>query len=244
MSTENLWIRRFHPSERARVRLVCLPHAGGSASFWFPVSHALSPEVDVVCVQYPGRQDRRDEPGLDSITALADGVTAALGPWQDLPLAFLGHSMGALVGFEVASRLQERGVLAETLFVSARRAPSRYRSEHVHLRTDEEVVAELRALSGTESDLLGDDEIVRMILPAVRSDYRAVETYRYTPRPPLKARVVALAGESDPRVDVAEVAAWEEHTAGAFELRTFPGGHFFLAPHREAVLTVLRENLL
>lgn len=103
-----LWIRRFHPRPDGDVRLVCLPHAGGSASFFFPVSQAMPPSVDVLCVQYPGRQDRRAEPVIDSIPDLADQVFAALLPWADRPLAFFGHSMGATLAFEVARRLERR----------------------------------------------------------------------------------------------------------------------------------------
>jgi surfactin synthase thioesterase subunit len=155
----NLWIRRYHPGPPGAARLVCFPHAGGSATFFFPVSQTLSPVAEVLTVQYPGRQDRRTEKGIESIDALAEHVARALAPWTDRPLVFLGHSMGAVVAFEVARRLEWQGIVLRHLFASGRRAPSRYRPEFVHLRDDDGIVAELIELSGTDASVLGDEEI-------------------------------------------------------------------------------------
>src|SRR5687767_15700848 len=99
---DGLWIRQYHPAPGSPIRLVCLPHAGGSASFYFPVSRSLSPEVDVLAVQYPGRQDRRHEPMVADIPALSRLVADELAGWLDKPLALFGHSMGASLAFEVA----------------------------------------------------------------------------------------------------------------------------------------------
>lgn len=238
------WFRRFHRSAGARARLVCLPHAGGSATFYYPVSEALAPDVEVLSVQYPGRQDRRHEPFLDSIEAIADRVVELLSGSTDLPFALFGHSMGALVAYEVTRGLLARGVAVTGLFVSGRRAPSVHRAENVHTRTDDGVVAELRRLAGTELDLLGDEDVVRMILPAVRNDYRAVETYRHVPGEPLSTPVVAFAGTADPVASVDDVAAWAEHTSAGFELVKLAGGHFFLTRHQDVILRYLTDFLL
>src|SRR3569833_2425108 len=123
-----LWIRRYLQAPDFAVQLVCFPHAWCSASFFFPVSSALSPAVEVSAVQYPGRQDRRAEPNIDSLPALADAILPAIRPLADRPLAFIGHSLGALLANEVAQRLQQNGAPPLTrLYVSGRRAPSRYR---------------------------------------------------------------------------------------------------------------------
>ncbi|MBZ4322831.1 thioesterase II family protein [Streptomyces huiliensis] len=239
-----LWIRRFKPRPDAGVRLVCLPHAGGSASFYHPMAMAMPDVADVLCVQYPGRQDRRNEPLIDSIPELADRVFSVLLPWADRPLAFFGHSMGASLAFEVARRFErEKGIVATALFASARRAPSVHREESVHLRDDDGIIAETRRLSGTDAQVLEDDELVRMILPALRADYRAAETYRYEPGPPLRCPVVALAGDADPKVTVDEAAAWAGHTTSSFDLRVFTGGHFYLTHHQDAVLREVADRL-
>ncbi|MFE7192682.1 thioesterase II family protein [Kitasatospora sp. NPDC057541] len=238
------WIRRFDPRPDAEVRLVCLPHAGGSASFFLPVARAMPQSVDVLCVQYPGRQDRRTEPLLDTVPELADRIAAALLPWIDRPLAFFGHSLGATLAFEVARRLErDKGLVAAALFASGRRAPSTHRTETVHLRDDDGLIADMRGLSGTDARLLGDEEILRMILPATRADYRAAETYVYEPGEALRCPLVALVGDDDPKVTVDEAAAWADHTEDRFDLRVFPGGHFYLADHQAAVIKVMTDRL-
>ncbi|WP_117208644.1 thioesterase II family protein [Allorhizocola rhizosphaerae] len=234
------WLRRYHPADAAPVRLVCFPHAGGSASFYFPVSQALSPAVDVVAVQYPGRQDRRAEPALTRIQDLADRATEVLASYVDRPTVFFGHSMGAVVAFETALRLETAGRPVRALVASGRRAPSRVRHENVHQRSDDGILAELRLLSGTEANLLGDRDVVLMILPALRADYQAVETYRCEPGRRIAAPILALVGDADPRVDTEEVESWSAHTAGGFRLRVLPGGHFYLTRQQAPVLDELR----
>ncbi|WP_326657858.1 thioesterase II family protein [Streptomyces sp. NBC_00385] len=236
------WIRRFHPAPEARTRLVCFPHAGGSATYYFPVARALSPAIDVLAIQYPGRQDRRQEPCVEDIEKLADLVVEELGPWKDLPLTLFGHSMGATLAFEVARRLEAAGTSPVALFASGRRAPSRVRDERVHLADDDRLIADITQLSGTDAAVLGDPEILRMILPAIRSDYKAAETYRYRPGPPLGLDVVALVGDTDQQVTVDEAAGWREHTTGSFELKVFPGGHFYLDSHVAQVLDLIRAR--
>lgn len=241
--TDDLWVRRFHPAPNAPARLLCLPHAGGSASYFFPVSRALAPRVEVLAIQYPGRQDRRAEPGLDSIEALTDAVHRAIQPWLDKPITLFGHSMGASVAFELARRLEADGVRPTGLFASGRRAPSRVRDEGVHLLDDDQLIADVRALAGTDASLLGDDEVLRMVLPAIRTDYRAAETYRYQPGPLLNCPVTALTGDADPKATVDEAGAWREHTTGAFELKVFPGGHFFLNAVVPDILALISAHI-
>jgi pyochelin biosynthetic protein PchC len=236
------WVRRFHPAPQAPARLICLPHAGGSASYYFPVSDALSPGVDVVAVQYPGRQDRRHEPPVDDLRKLADLVVPEILPLLDRPTILFGHSMGATLGFEIAVRVAAAGVTPHALFVSGRRAPSAFRHECVHLYRDAEFITDLKRLAGTDPQMFEDEQVVHMILPALRSDYRAAETYRWAPTPPLTCPIVALIGDGDPLVTVNEARAWADHTTAEFELGVYPGGHFYLNDHAPAVMTHLTDQ--
>lgn len=244
----DLWVRRYHPAPDSAVRLVCFPHAGGSASYFHPVSAALSPAVDVAAVQYPGRQDRRAEPCVDDIGELAARAWAALRPWlaagPERPVALFGHSMGAIVSFEVA-RLMERdtGAGPLVLFASGRRAPSRTRTENVSDRDEAGVVAEMRALGGTDSRVLGDPELLEMVLPALRSDYRAVERYRRDADVRIGSPVSVMVGDADPRTSLEEAHAWQDHTTGGMEVHTYSGGHFYLEHHQAAVLGTIRDTL-
>lgn len=156
--------------------------------------------VDVLSVQYPGRQDRRDEPGITDMAVHADVLTKELLPWLDRPLAFFGHSMGAVLAFEVTRRLEsQHGVTPVRIFAPGRRAPSSHRHETVHLRDDNDVIAEMRELSGTDSRILGDEEILRMVLPAIRSDYTAIENCRAKPEDVVGTPITVLTGDADPK---------------------------------------------
>jgi surfactin synthase thioesterase subunit len=240
------WIRSFHAADDAAVRLVCLPHAGGSATAYFPFSRAAADaglDADVVAVQYPGRQDRRGERCYDDVDAMADAIADDLGPWFDRPVALFGHSMGATLGYEVARRLEARGARPLGLFASACRAPSALRIEDIHQRDDDGLIAALKELSGTDSAVLGDDELLRMVLPAVRGDYTAVETYRHRPGRELACPIHVLVGDSDPVTDLAEADAWRAHTTGDCAVEVFPGGHFYLNDQLDGVLTSVAARL-
>lgn len=238
------WVRRFHPAPDTAVRLVCLPHAGGSSSFYFPLSRALSPAVEVLAVQYPGRQDRRLEPHIDSLPELADRIAEVIRPLDDRPLALFGHSMGAVLAYEVALRMRDAGLPAPVrIFVSGRRAPSRDRDERLHLASDADLLAEVRGLGGPHAALLGDPEIMDMVMPALRSDYRAVEKYRWESGRVLDCPVTVLTGDSDPRLSIEEAAAWEDHTTGLTELQVFPGGHFYLVEENARVSALIEDRL-
>jgi pyochelin biosynthetic protein PchC len=238
------WVRRFHRSPDAAVRLIMLPHAGASASYFFPISESLAPTVECGVVQYPGRQDRRHDPCIEDLMEMADKVTTAVLPLFDRPFALFGHSMGATLAFEVARRLEEMGAEAEMIFVSGRRSPTRPRAEDVHRRGDAGLIQEMRRLSGTDQRLFDDEELLAMILPAVRSDYTAIERYRMIPGSRINAPIHVLIGDSDPKAGLAEAAAWEEVTTGTFSQRVFRGGHFYLAEHQSEVINTISDALL
>lgn len=238
---DELWCRRFHPAKDPAARLVCLPHAGGSASYFLPVAAALSPDVDVLAIQYPGRQDRRSEQPIDDLAILADRLHAVIRRQPELPLTFLGHSLGATLAFEVTRRLEADGHSPVRLFASGRRAPSTHRDEISH-RTDEAIMAEVRRLSGTASALLADDEMMRAAMPALRADYKAAETYRCAPDVTVTCPITVLTGDSDPKTTLDEAKAWSLHTTGSFDLRVFAGGHFFISDRSKEVMQVLKQH--
>src|ERR1022692_4340457 len=174
------WIRRYHPSGASTARLICFPHAGGSASYFHPVSERFSPSIDVIALQYPGRQDRRHELCIRDIGLLADRVTEQLLCLSNKPTVFFGHSMGATLAFEVAWRLEHKGFNAPLrIIASGRRAPSINGGEKVHLKKDAGLLAEIRLLNGTDSAVLDDEEILRIALQLIRA---TTEPTRRTPK--------------------------------------------------------------
>lgn len=240
----DLWLRRFHPAADGAGQVILFPHAGGAASYYRALAARLAPQFDARVVQYPGRQDRRLEPGPDDITELAAQIVGATGARLQPPFAFFGHSMGAVVAFETARLLAAAGSpQPAVLLVSARRAPSLPRVEPVRSADDHALIADVRALAGAGAGALDDEELLEMVLPALRSDYRAIERYRYRPGAALACPVIGLAGRTDPRASPADVAAWADHTAGPFVLHEFTGGHFFIDSEQAAVAGVIGAAL-
>jgi surfactin synthase thioesterase subunit len=246
VTDESPWLRRFHPLLGTDQVVVFFPHAGGSASFFHPHTAELAPYVDTLTIQYPGRQDRYRETLIDDIGELAERIYEEVVSAGVQRPVFFGHSMGAALAFEVAVRMEERlGRGPERLFLSGRRASSCGRPhETVHLMGDEGLVAEMLHNGVTDRRLLIDPDILRLILPVVRNDYRAIETYRADPAARVACPVTALVGQGDPKCTVDEAAAWAGHTTGPFDLEVFPeGAHFYLVPHQRDVAEVVRERL-
>lgn len=234
------WFRRFHPSDAEAVRLVCFPHAGGSASYYQRLSAELSPSVDVLAVQYPGRMGRHREAVVDNLDRLVDLlVEPVLGLGGQTP-AFFGHSMGAVVAFEVARRL---AVPPAALFVSGRVAPPRSRYTPPHLLSDEHMLAELREFQATDLRLLDHPKARELMMPVLRGDYRAIETYQYRPGPALDCPIAVFAGSDDPVAPVEDTRPWRDQCTGEFCLRVFSGGHFFLNDHLPEIARDVRDRL-
>ena len=231
------WLRVFRPVPEPAVRLVCFPYAGGSAAAFRLLARELPPDVEVVAVQYPGRQDRQQEPSLTSIDALAEAVLPELDAYTDRPLALLGHSMGALVAFETARRLE-----AATLIVSGRQGPSAPRPPRPGPLDDAAVIALVRRLDGPGARAIDHPQIRRLALPSLRADFGAVAAYTHRPAR-LACPVTALTGADDPHVPEPEVRAWERETTGPFALHVLPGGHFFLHEDVKAYATAVGAAL-
>ncbi|MFF4582174.1 thioesterase II family protein [Streptomyces sp. NPDC001389] len=243
------WFRRYTTPAGNGPRLVCFPHAGGSATAYKPLAQALPADLDVVSVQYPGRQDRFRETPFTDLERLVEAVSGelarALAADPGRPYALFGHSMGALVAYETARRLERAGLPApRRLFVSGRGAPDNPSGTHYRYYGDADVLAEVRGLSGTDQTLLDNPEVLEMVLPALRADYRAVGTYTWSGGGPLAVPVTALTGDRDPVVTVGEARAWREHTTGGFALEVFPGGHFYLDDQPERVAAAVTGGLL
>ncbi|MFE1273154.1 thioesterase II family protein [Streptomyces sp. NPDC058758] len=243
------WLREFaslhgNPRSAERPTLVCFPHAGGAASTYVPMSRALAPGIDVLAVQYPGRQDRRRERPIADIGELADALAAEIEREVRGPYAFFGHSMGAVLAYETARRLRDRKVPGLLhLFLSGRGAPKPAPDPRDRMDTDAAVLAEVRRLGGTDPAVLDDEELRDMVMPALRADYRAIGAYEWLPGEPLDVPFGVLVGDSDPVVTVAEASAWRDFTAARTTVDVFAGGHFYLDAHLTAIARAVTEAL-
>ncbi|MEU7830204.1 thioesterase domain-containing protein [Nonomuraea sp. NPDC049129] len=221
------------------LALFCLPHAGGGASAYRAWQHRL-PGVAVLPVQPAGRENRLREPPYERmaplVADLADVILAEVSGGRRY--AVYGHSLGALVSFELLREIRRRGGPAPVhLFVSGCVAPHRSFDDGPPVRgmSSSELVELLRKLGGTPDWLLNDPSVLEMILPAMQADFSVKETYTYYPEPPLDVPITALPSTDDPRAGRELVAAWREQTTGRFDLHTYVGGHF--AVFEQAKLT-------
>lgn len=240
------WLRELRAVSDPRTVLVCFPPGGGSASAYRALAQKVRSDTAVFAVQYPGRQDRLGEPLITDLRVLADHVAEEF-PGDVPGLALFGHSMGATVAFETARLLEFAGQQVIRLFVSGRIAPDAAYTGAIHRAPDEEVIAELERLANDPASvaiLRSEPSLAELVLPAVRADYQAVETYRFEPGSPLRCDISALLGDADPTVTAEQAGEWKRHTGGGFELSTFPGRHFYLDEKVSEVADFVSERLV
>ncbi|WP_405554219.1 thioesterase II family protein [Streptomyces sp. NBC_01171] len=224
-ATHELWLHTVAERPDATHRLVCFPHAGGSASFFR--EWAAVPDCTVHAVRYPGRAERLAEPCATDLRALADDIARALLPLADRPLVLFGHSLGAAVALETARSLQGRGVGIAHLFASGSRnaplpEPEPFTDDG---EDDATVAARLVAMGGTDPELAADPFFQELVIPYVRADGRLFHSYAMDPGPLLTCPVTTIVGDADADADL---RPWPELTSGPFRERTVRGGHFYL----------------
>jgi pyochelin biosynthesis protein PchC len=236
------WLRRFVSRPNATLRLVCLPHGGGGASAYLGWSELLPPEVELLAVQYPAREDRFGDPVPRDMSDLVGRLAGAVEPFLDRPYALFGHSMGATVAYELAQELRTRDLLQPVHLVpSGREAPHDEKGGDVHRRDDDGLYAELMRLGGTNPEIMRIPEMRAMVLAYVRADYRLIETYRPVDRPPLDCPITVFLGSHDPDLSRAEAARWRRATRARTSIQVFPGDHFYLVPQRATVVAALHR---
>ncbi|MFJ8632670.1 thioesterase II family protein [Streptomyces sp. NPDC093568] len=232
----------------ARVRLLCFPHAGGAAGSFHEWTTLTPPGIEVLSVQYPGRQDRLAEPCATVMDELADAITRALRDelTDGVPLALFGHSMGSSVAYEVARRLEEApGPALTRLIVSGRPRP-RLPQElaPTSAPTDAEILDRVRTLDPEGAALYDHPALRPLIMPALRADFGLLSTYRPAHLRRLGVPVTACGGDRDPVCTAEDLATWADVTEKGLEVRVFEGNHFYLNPRREELVGYLTAELL
>ena len=240
------WLVRFRPESAPRLRLVCFPHAGVGAAVYRPWKDSLPPGVEGLAVQLPGRENRLREPALHRLTEVVRGVGRALDELSpEVPVAFFGHSMGALVAYTTACHRRRAGRPGPVrLFVSGKRAPHRRDPRPpIHGLSDSAFVEQVQVRwDGIPAAVLEARELLELMLPTLRADITVVETRELSDEV-LECPISCFGGIDDPSTTREDLEAWKAHTREAFSLRMFEGNHFFVQTSRQQVLAAVAEDL-
>lgn len=235
----NVWLPLYQHEPNARLRLFCFPHAGGNAQSFRAWSKQLGPKYEICAVQTPGRWNRYQEPPISHFPTLVDLVTTSLQEYFSQPFALFGHSVGALLAFEVARDLRRKGLpRPRYLFLAGRRAPTIHQREPaISSLSDEALVAFIADRFGAIPEpVLNDPEMLKIILPLLRADLELAQNYVYAAEPPLESPIAAFGGMSDRTTLPFWLEAWRDQTSADFTVKMFPGGHFFLDTARGDLL--------
>jgi surfactin synthase thioesterase subunit len=231
------WLRRIVPAEDARARLIAIPHAGGTASFFSPWRNLLPAGLELMAVQLPGRETRLMEPLERDIDVVVEELAEAVAALPNRPYALFGHSMGALIAYELARRLRSLA-LAEPdhLFISSCPAPHRYSLEAWAGYLDDD---KLLQLLGLPPEITANAEFAELVLPIIRADTELCERYRYVQQHPLDCPITVCAGTDEMAHWSVYLRAWSEHTTAEFRALEWPGGHFYLRDHPAELIAVI-----
>ncbi|MFE9020827.1 thioesterase II family protein [Streptomyces sp. NPDC007808] len=238
------WFVRHSAAAEPALRLFCFPYAGAGGSVFRSWGEGLPADVDLWAAQLPGRESRVGESALRRLEPLVDALYEAVLPRLDLPYVFFGHSMGALVAFELTRRLRRAGAPQPSrLLLAAFRAPQLPNPNiRIHHMPDEVLKTVLRT-EGTPPEVLDNGELMRALLPMLRADLELCDTYRYRDEPPLTMPVSVFGGDQDVRVSRSDLDMWRAQAGGAFRLAVLPGSHFFLHGSRDLLLAELSREL-
>ena len=239
------WLVRTKVNPEAALRLFCFPYAGGGATIFHSWPAKLPSHLEILSVQPPGRQGRWREEAFTRVRPMVESIRQALLPLLDKPFVFFGHSLGSVVCYELARLLRSKqDPLPQQLYLSGHRAPQldEVRPPTFHL-SDSKFRQELHRLNGTPQEVLQNPELLELMLPLLRADFEAAETYQFEPGRPLEIPFSVFGGLRDEDVPRQDLEPWSEHTRASFRLRMLPGNHFFLHSDEDDLLRLLSQDL-
>ena len=240
------WLTCPQPKPKARLRLFCFPCAGATVTAYRTWINKLPQEVEIYLVQLPGRGSRLNEKPFTKLSDLVQTLVPILQPNLNIPFAFFGHSLGALLSFEIACQLRRQNCPSPVyLFTCCSPAPQKPNlNPPIHTLPTTPFLTQLRdRYNGIPLSISRDRELMQLFLPSLRADMEMLETYCYQPEKPLECPISAFGGWQDLAVCSCDLAEWCDRTCSFFTLRMFPGNHFFLHNNTSTFLQVLYQQL-
>jgi medium-chain acyl-[acyl-carrier-protein] hydrolase len=232
-------------SDDVKMRLFCFPYAGAGASAYRNWVQALPKSIEVCPVQLPGREERISEKPYIALSLLIVELGKVLSPYLDRPFSFFGHSMGALICFELARLLRRSGsLLPSNIFISGRPAPQLPLMKPPTFNLpDRDFIDELRQIQGTPDSVLQNRELMELLLPLLRADFEICQTYEYVHEPPLDCPFFVFGGLADNDIDQESLLAWRAQTTCPMQMQLFAGDHFFVLNNEQAILQIVSQQL-
>lgn len=230
-------------SPTRKIRLYCFSYAGGGAHAFMPWQTALGPEIELVAIQMPGRGSRISEPPVQAMLPLIEALAEVIAEENDTPFAFFGHSLGGLVAFELARYCSShRMAMPKHLIVSGCAAPQHRRLlRRLHDLPDAALIQALVDYNGTPPEILANQELMALLLPMIRADFKIGECYLYQAGEKLSIPISVYAGTRDQNVSSAQ--KWADETSLLCQVHSFEGDHFFIHAQRDAVVACLKSEL-
>jgi surfactin synthase thioesterase subunit len=244
--TGDPWIVRPRPNPAATLRLFCFPYAGLGTSVFRAWPPAFPSHVELVLMQPPGREARWSEKAFENAGDLAASATQALLPHLTVPFVFFGHSLGALISFEVARQLRREGQAQPLrLFASAHRAPQLPHPHPIlHALPDKDFIDQMcHQYGGIPQAVLDNPDLVELMLPCLRADFTVFETYRHVDEAPLGCPITAFGGTRDRRITEREISEWRQQSGPDFRFEMFDGDHFFVQDRRDQLLASIMRDV-
>ncbi|MFN8400209.1 MAG: thioesterase domain-containing protein [Anaerolineales bacterium] len=239
---KNRWLVCPQPNSSATVRLFLFPYAGGAPSSFNKWASEFPNHIEVNTVHYPGRGSRYNEPLIKELSVLVEEIKNAIQTELDKPFFFFGHSLGAVLAFELARRINPQ---PQILFVSACGAPHVPNPNRpIHNLPDSEFIKSLQDLNGLPAEVSNNAELMELLLPTLRADFEAIENYQYTSNEhQLKCPVIAFGGVEDTHVSSQHLEAWRQLTSGSFKSQYFSGDHFFINAARQSLIASMISEI-
>ncbi|MEQ5778007.1 thioesterase [Thalassospira sp. NFXS8] len=243
--TQTPWLIQPTPRHSTRMRLFCLPCAGGGASFYRLWQSKLPDDIEVIPICLPGREQRLGEPAIDHIDQMVPGLEKAVLPLLDLPFAFFGYSMGGIIAHHLACHLAIQGHHTPAhLFIAALRGPDLPLSRPpVHALPSNELWQHIANYGGTPKEILESAEFRALLEPSLRADFKLVETTSSRNLQKLNCPVTVFGGTTDTSPRPGELAGWHQATNAHVTIHTYHGGHFFIQDHQNTLLSIIASEM-